>query len=45
VKAIKEWDKADKDVKLEDIGVLVKDKKGKIKIDKLGKCDTVPYGA
>ena len=37
VEAIKQWDKADKDVKLGGIGVLVKDDKGKIKTDKLGR--------
>ncbi len=36
VKAIKEWDKASKDIKLGAIGVLVKDDKGKIKTDKVG---------
>ena len=36
VEAIKQWDKADKDVKLGGIGVLVKDDKGKIKTHKLG---------
>jgi len=36
VSAIKNWDKASKDVKLGSIGVLVKDDKGKIKTHKLG---------
>jgi hypothetical protein len=36
VKAIKEWDKASKEIKLGSIGVLVKDEKGKIKTDKVG---------
>lgn len=35
-KAIKEWDKASKEIKLGSIGVLVKDEKGKIKTDKVG---------
>jgi uncharacterized membrane protein len=36
VKAVKSWDKADKDVKLGAIGVLVLDDKGKVKTHKLG---------
>jgi hypothetical protein len=40
VKEIKGWDKASKEVKLGAIGVLVKDDKGKIKTDKLGKRKT-----
>ena len=36
VKAIKEWDKASKEIKLGSIGVLVKDDKGKVKTDKVG---------
>jgi uncharacterized membrane protein len=36
VKAIKQWDKASKEIKLGSIGVLVKDDKGKVKTDKLG---------
>jgi uncharacterized membrane protein len=37
VNEIKSWDKASKEVKLGAIGVLVKDKKGKIKTHKVGK--------
>lgn len=40
VDAIKQWDKASKDIKLGAIGVLVKDDKGKIKTHKLGKRKT-----
>lgn len=40
VNAIKQWDKASKDIKLGAIGVLVKDDKGKIKTHKLGKRKT-----
>ncbi len=40
VEAIKQWDKADKDIKLGAIGVLVKDEEGKIKTHKLGKRKT-----
>ena len=40
VEALKQWDKADKDIKLGAIGVLVKDDKGKIKTHKLGKRKT-----
>jgi uncharacterized membrane protein len=36
VNAIKQWDKASKEIKLGAIGVLVKDDKGKIKTHKLG---------
>ena len=36
VNAVKQWDKASKEVKLGAIGVLVKDDKGKIKTHKLG---------
>jgi hypothetical protein len=36
VNAVKQWDKASKEVKLGAIGVLVKDEKGKIKTHKLG---------
>jgi len=36
VNALKQWDKATKEVKLGAIGVLVKDDKGKIKTHKLG---------
>jgi uncharacterized membrane protein len=35
VKALKSWDKASKDVKLGNIGILAKDKKGKVKTQKL----------
>jgi uncharacterized membrane protein len=37
VEALKRWDKATSEVKLGAIGVLVKDDKGKIKTNKLGK--------
>lgn len=40
VDQIKQWDKADKDIKLGAIGVLVKDDKGKVKTHKLGKRKT-----
>jgi hypothetical protein len=40
VNAVKQWDKASKDIKLGAIGVLVKDDKGKIKTHKLGKRKT-----
>ena len=40
VDAVKQWDKASKDVKLGAIGILVKDDKGKIKTHKLGKRKT-----
>jgi hypothetical protein len=37
VQSLKDWDKADEDIKLNAIGVLVLDNKGKIKAQKLGK--------
>jgi hypothetical protein len=40
VQAIKQWDKADKDIKLGAIGILVKDEEGKVKTHKLGKRKT-----
>ncbi|MFN8483927.1 MAG: DUF1269 domain-containing protein [Anaerolineae bacterium] len=40
VEAMKVWGKANKNVKLGEIGVLVKDDKGKIKTHKLGKRHT-----
>ena len=40
VNAIKQWDKASKEIKLGAIGVLVRDDKGKIKTHKLGKRKT-----
>ncbi len=40
VEQVKAWDKADRDVKLGAIGVLVKDEKGKLKTHKLGKRKT-----
>jgi hypothetical protein len=40
VDAVKQWDKASKEIKLGAIGVLVKDDKGKIKTHKLGKRKT-----
>ena len=40
VEALKQWDKATKEIKLGAIGVLVKDDKGKIKTHKLGKRKT-----
>lgn len=40
VEALKQWDKASKDVKLGAIGVLVKDDKGKVKTHKTGKRNT-----
>jgi len=40
VDAVKQWDKASKEIKLGAIGVLVKDEKGKIKTHKLGKRKT-----
>jgi uncharacterized membrane protein len=36
VAALKEWDKASKEIKLGSIGILVKDDEGKIKTQKLG---------
>jgi hypothetical protein len=41
VEALKQWDKADDDIKLNAIGVLVLDDKGKIKTHKLGRRSTV----
>ena len=40
VAQIKQWDKADKDIKLGAIGILVKDDQGKVKTHKLGKRKT-----
>jgi len=40
VDQIKQWDKASKEVKLDAIGVLAKDDKGKIKTHKVGKRKT-----
>lgn len=40
VDAVKQWDKASKDIKLGAIGVLVKNDQGKIKTHKLGKRKT-----
>jgi uncharacterized membrane protein len=40
VEAIKAWDKAEKEIKLGAIGVLVKDEQGKVKTHKLGKRHT-----
>jgi uncharacterized membrane protein len=40
VDALKQWDKASKDIKLGAIGILVKDDNGKIKTHKLGKRKT-----
>ena len=40
VDAVKQWDKASKEIKLGAIGVLVKDDNGKIKTHKLGKRKT-----
>jgi len=37
VASLKDWDKADQDIKLNAIGVLVLDDKGKVKTHKLGK--------
>lgn len=37
VESLKKWDKANADIKVSAIGVLVKDKDGKIKTHKLGK--------
>ncbi len=41
VESLKSWDKANEAIKLGAIGVLVKDKDGKIKDHKLGKRDTI----
>jgi uncharacterized membrane protein len=35
--SLKEWDKADEDIKLNAVGVLVLDDKGKVKTHKLGR--------
>ena len=40
VESLKAWDKADEDIKLNAIGVLVLDDKGKIKTHKLGRRST-----
>jgi uncharacterized membrane protein len=40
VNAVKQWDKATKEVKLGAIGILVKDDKGKVKTHKVGKRKT-----
>lgn len=40
VKAVKEWDKATKEIKLGAIGILVKDKTGKVKTQKVGMRNT-----
>jgi uncharacterized membrane protein len=40
VNAVKQWDKATKEIKLGAIGILVKDKDGKIKTQKVGKRNT-----
>jgi uncharacterized membrane protein len=40
VETLKQWDKADDDIKLNAIGVLVLDDKGKIKTHKLGRRST-----
>jgi hypothetical protein len=40
VTAVKDWDKASKEVKLGAIGILVKDEDGKVKTHKLGKRKT-----
>ena len=40
VEALKQWDKADDDIKLNAIGVLVLDDNGKVKTHKLGKRST-----
>ncbi len=37
VQSLKDWDKADEDIKLNAVGVLVLDDKGKVKTHKLGK--------
>ena len=39
VAALKAWDKADDDIKLNAIGVLVLDDKGKVKAHKLGQAE------
>lgn len=40
VNAVKQWDKATKEIKLGAIGILVKDKSGKVKTQKVGKRNT-----
>lgn len=40
VDSLKQWDKATKDIKLGAVGVLVKDDKGKVKTQKVGKRNT-----
>ena len=40
VNAVKQWDKATKEIKLGAIGILVKDKDGKVKTHKVGKRNT-----
>jgi uncharacterized membrane protein len=40
VNAVKEWDKATKEIKLGAIGILAKDDKGKVKTHKVGKRNT-----
>ena len=40
VNAVKQWDKATKEIKLGAIGILVKDKTGKVKTEKVGKRNT-----
>jgi uncharacterized membrane protein len=40
VEALKQWDKADDDIKLNAIGVLVLDENGKVKTHKLGRRST-----
>jgi uncharacterized membrane protein len=40
VNAVKQWDKATKEIKLGAIGILVKDKSGKVKTQKVGKRKT-----
>jgi uncharacterized membrane protein len=40
VNAVKEWDKATKEIKLGAIGILAKDDKGKVKTNKVGKRNT-----
>jgi uncharacterized membrane protein len=40
VNAVKQWDKATKEIKLGAIGILVKDDEGKVKTQKVGKRNT-----
>lgn len=40
VSAVKQWDKATKEIKLGAIGILVKDESGKVKTHKVGKRNT-----